>query len=1183
MAISQTAIGNSLLIGTPASDYIAGIENTDTILGAQSEDILIANKEIDLINGNQGKDTIRGNESDEILRGGQNNDFITASNGNDTLLGDLGSDTLVGAEDDDIIFGAPFEDIDIPGDGKDALYGAQGNDTLFGGADDDLVFGNEDSDILYGNKSNDTIYGGQGEDTIFGGQENDQLFGDKGNDVLWGDLGVDSLTGGTGDDVFVIGRRNDVAGFLSTGGSTIAEATYISDFGDGLDLIALTGGLTFDDLNIFQGNGENVGNTIIQDKSTGDFLANLQGINFSNLTKANFTYSTVRINNYLSFDRQNYSITEGGTSELNVTINRTDNIDEAVSATLFTTEGTATATTDYDDTPILVNFAPGETSQTVAIPIVSDNIGEGEETFDLSLGFPFNGATVESPQTATVTITDNGDSVEAADAGTIEFGSPTFAVNEDGTPIASVTINRTGGNSGPVSTKVLLNGGTAIGGTAPLAAPVDYDNSFITVEWEDGDTSPKTIDIPLTNDTEIEGTETIDLTLCDCTGGATVGQQNTAVLSIVDNEGSPSTTLNPEIDLFVGGTGIPDDTGKVDFGNVNVGDNLTKTFTIENTSATDTLNINGWELPDGYCLEGIIPGIVNPNSKATFTISVDTAKAGNPEGVISILSNDRNESPFNFAVTSAIGDDTIPTPTESEVQIFDGSTEINDGSTSAIDFGTVNIGETLNKTFTIKNPSNEAINLSDFTLPKGFTYEGEFPDIITANSEETFTLKVDTSKATNTEGKFSFVTQNNQNNPFDFVIKAAVNETETPIDTGADIQVLDEGIYNLPDGEVIPVDFGTAHIGKTLNKTFSIRNTSSEETLNITNVTLPKGFSFEEELPDSLPPNSEQSFTLNVDTSTVATYEGNIIFETNDSDENPFNFVIKGTVNEEPEIQEGGEVQIFDGGTEINDGNTNVLDFGIVNVEESLSKTFTIKNSSSSETLVLSNLTLPEGFSLEGEFPQTVAPNSESTFTLKVDTTQVTNWEGTFSFDTSDPDRNPFDFKIGASISDPSAPVEIIGSNGRDRIQGDDDGVDIITPGGGADIITWKNVPPQGITDEIIGFVPNEDKLQFAVANFGNISSITPVTVTDLSAEGTNISGNNLIIFDKTVSFADRNEVDLALAQQNGTSNFPAFFVYSANGEHYLGYDPIVNNAGDATNIAKFDVAPTAESFSFFN
>ncbi|HEY9297296.1 MAG TPA: choice-of-anchor D domain-containing protein, partial [Phormidium sp.] len=896
MAISQTVNGSNLLIGTPSQDYIAGLGNTDTILGAESEDILIANEDLDLINGNQGSDTIRGNQSDEILRGGQNNDFITSSDGNDTILGDLGSDTLIGDQGNDLIFGAPFEDVDFAGDGKDVLYGGQGNDTLFGGADNDLLGGNEDSDVLFGNKGNDTIYGGQGNDTIYGGQENDQLFGDKGNDVLWGDLGVDTLTGSSGDDVFVIGRRNDVVGFLSTGGSTIVEATTITDFGDGLDLIALTGGLTFDALNIFQGSGKNAANTLIQDKSTGQYLANLQGINFNTISKANFTASTISINNYLSFDQPTYSVTEDGTAGLTVTINRTGEIDQAVSATLFASDGTALSPTDYNSNPISVDFAAGQTSKTVSIPIVADSIAEGEETFDLSLGFPFNGATVEQPQKATVTIADNdnGGPVSAAEAGTIQFSSPTFAVNEDGTPIASVTVNRNGDSSGAVSAKLLVNGGTAIGGSSPLASPVDYDNSFITVEWEDGDNTPKTIDIPLSDDALVEGNETINLTLCDCTGGATIGEQDTAVLTIVDNEGSPPTTLNPEIDLFVGGTGISDNTGKVDFGSAAVGDDLTKTFTIANTSPTDTLNINGWELPDGYSLEGTIPGSVDPNSKATFTISVDTAKAGNREGVISINTNDRNESPFNFAVAAAIGDDSTPTPIDSEIQIFNGGSEIADGSSSAIDFGTVNIGETLNKTFTIKNPSNEALTLSNFNLPKGFEIEGEIPDSIAPNSEQTLTLTVDTSTVTSHQGTFTFNINNNQSNPFDFVVKATVNqeeETETPTETGADIQILDDGIYNLTDNSPIPVDFGTANIGETLTKTFTIRNTSSEEALSLINFTLPEGFEIEGELPDSIAPNSQQNFTLTVDTSTAANREGNITFETNDSDESLFNFV----------------------------------------------------------------------------------------------------------------------------------------------------------------------------------------------------------------------------------------------------------------------------------------------------
>ncbi|MFB2897319.1 choice-of-anchor D domain-containing protein [Aerosakkonemataceae cyanobacterium BLCC-F50] len=1320
MAISQAAIDNKLIIGTPAPDSIAGLENTDTILGAESADILIANQDLDMINGNQGSDTIRGSQSAEMLRGGQNNDFITGDNGQDTILGDLGSDTLIGDRGDDVIYGAPYEDVDFAGDGKDFLYGGQGKDTLFGGADNDLVAGNEESDILYGNKGNDTIYGGQSNDTIYGGQENDQLFGDKANDVLWGDLGADTLTGGIGDDVFVIGRRNDVDGFQSTGGSTIAQADVITDFGKGLDLIALTGELTFDNLNIVQGTGENAANTLIQDKSTGQYLANLQGVDLNTITKADFTYSTISINNYLSFAQPTYSVTEEGTPGLAVTINRTGEINQAVSATLFTSDGTAKSPTDYNGNPIAVDFAPGQTSRTVTIPIVGDNIAEGQETFDLSLGFPFNGATVEQPQKATVTIVDNdngggnnnnggsnGGGVSAAEAGTIQFSSPTFAVNEDGTPVASVTVNRNGNSNGAVSAKLLINGGTAIGGSSPLASPVDYDNSFITVEWEDGDNTPKTIDIPITDDALTEGNETVNLTLCDCTGGATIGKQDTTVLTIVDNEGVSSSTLNPEIDLFVGGTGIPDNTGSVDFGSAAVGDDLTKTFTIQNTSPTDTLNINSWEIPDGYCLVGNVPGSVDPNSKATFTLSVDTTKAGNRQGVISINNNDRNESPFNFAVKAAIGDNTTPSPTESAIQIFNDGSEVSDDSTSAIDFGTVNLGGTLSHTFTIKNTSSQkALTLSDLTLPDGFSLVGTFPNSIAPNTEKTITINVDTSTVANPQGTLSFKTSDSSDNPFNFNIQATVNQgtsspspqggeievldngvdisdgssnpldfgtakvgdnlsktftikntstqgtltlsdlslpsgftlvgnlpnsiapnsektitinvdtstvakpdgtlsfktsdsdenpfnfnikatvnqgTSSPSSQGGEIEVLDQGIFNLTDGSPIPVDFGTAKVGDNLSKIFTIKNTSTQGTLTLSDLSLPSGFSLAGTFPDSIAPNSEKTITINVDTSKVANPDGTLSFKTSDSDENPFNFGIKATVNEATSSNGGGTIEVLDGGSEITDGSTNVFDLGIVDVGQSLSKTFTIKNVSNSQDLVLSNLTLPDGFNLQGDFPSTIAPNSTATFSINVNTTTVTDLQGTLSFKTNDPNQNPFDFVIGATVRNPAAPVEILGSEGRDRIQGDDNGVDIITPRGGADIITWTNVPPQGITDQIIGFAPNEDKLQFAVANFGGISSITPVTVTQLSADGTNISGKNLVLFDNSLSFSDIAAVDSALAAQNGSSGSATYFVYSASGVQYLGFDPIANQTGDATNIVKLDAAPTAESFSFFN
>src|SRR5262249_12866606 len=53
-----------------------------------------------------------------------------------------------------------------------------------------------------------------------------------------------------------------------------------------------------------------------------------------------------------------------------------------------------------------VQFAPGETTKTVSVFIIDDSYAEGAETFNVNLSSPV-GATLGSPATATVTITDN--------------------------------------------------------------------------------------------------------------------------------------------------------------------------------------------------------------------------------------------------------------------------------------------------------------------------------------------------------------------------------------------------------------------------------------------------------------------------------------------------------------------------------------------------------------------------------------------------------------------------------------------------------------------------------------------------------------------------------------------------------------------------------------------------------
>jgi len=120
-------------------------------------------------------------------------------------------------------------------------------------------------------------------------------------------------------------------------------------------------------------------------------------------------------------------------------------------------------------------------------------------------------------------------SFDVAPVGTLAFSNANYQVNEEGNPIGKgITINRTAGSNGVLGVVLQLSNGTAI-------APIDYNNSSISISFATGETS-KTVPIPIVNDRVIELNENINLTLSNATGGATLGTQKTAKLTIVDND-----------------------------------------------------------------------------------------------------------------------------------------------------------------------------------------------------------------------------------------------------------------------------------------------------------------------------------------------------------------------------------------------------------------------------------------------------------------------------------------------------------------------------------------------------------------------------------------------------------------------------------------------------------------------
>ena len=112
--------------------------------------------------------------------------------------------------------------------------------------------------------------------------------------------------------------------------------------------------------------------------------------------------------------------------------------------------------------------------------------------------------------------------------GTLQFGAATYSVNENGGS-ATITVTRIKGSSGAVAVSYATGKGTATAGS-------DYTATSGTLYWSDGETASKTFTIPIINDTVYEGNETVNLTLGNPTGGATLGSPSTAVLTIVDDD-----------------------------------------------------------------------------------------------------------------------------------------------------------------------------------------------------------------------------------------------------------------------------------------------------------------------------------------------------------------------------------------------------------------------------------------------------------------------------------------------------------------------------------------------------------------------------------------------------------------------------------------------------------------------
>ncbi|HYO99382.1 MAG TPA: Calx-beta domain-containing protein [Pyrinomonadaceae bacterium] len=221
----------------------------------------------------------------------------------------------------------------------------------------------------------------------------------------------------------------------------------------------------------------------------------------------------------IRFTSATYTVAEnaqGGAAS--ITVERVGGADGQITSNFSTADGTATAGQDYTAvTNHTVTFNDGETgTKTVNVPIIDDNVHEGDETVNLSLG----GTTVNiagqlsavgnGALNAVLTITDAEDTpaISINDAFVSEPPAP-------GTSNAVFTVSL----SNPSNTTVTVDYQTA-DGTAN--APADYNPvPATTLTFEPGQTT-KTVNVTVNYDTLTEGNETFSVNLSNPSANATI-------------------------------------------------------------------------------------------------------------------------------------------------------------------------------------------------------------------------------------------------------------------------------------------------------------------------------------------------------------------------------------------------------------------------------------------------------------------------------------------------------------------------------------------------------------------------------------------------------------------------------------------------------------------------------------
>lgn len=224
------------------------------------------------------------------------------------------------------------------------------------------------------------------------------------------------------------------------------------------------------------------------------------------------------------FEVDDLTVTEGASGEANASIRIffTDASDTTVSVDYSTSNGTATAGSDYTAKGGTVSFAAGDKSAIVKVPIFGDTASEADETFKISLSNANGGGSIVKDSVGTITIKNDDPQLS------FSISDATLAEGSSGSQSANFTLTLSPAPGSAVSVSYSTSDGTATAGS-------DYTAGSGIVTFNAGETT-KTLGVLVTGDTTAEPDETFNVTLSGVDSGVAIADA-TGVGTIANDDG----------------------------------------------------------------------------------------------------------------------------------------------------------------------------------------------------------------------------------------------------------------------------------------------------------------------------------------------------------------------------------------------------------------------------------------------------------------------------------------------------------------------------------------------------------------------------------------------------------------------------------------------------------------------